>query len=209
MNVTLSVIVPVAAYNVRWLDEAIESAVGVADELILVCDGDPELYEAARSDKRVTHVLSIASPGGPEAAINAGVAVATQSHFSVLCSDDCYLPDVAKVKEASFQGLITYGKVRFVGDMYGIPDWPVSDLQLANIAFENCVPSPAIVPRCWWFEVGGYENVRYCDWHFYKKLYHRYGLSAFCFKPDLIFYQYRAWSGTISAKMGYQSNLGH
>lgn len=210
-NVTLSVILPVAGYNTRWLDQAVQSAIPFADEIIVVADWWAGKICHDKPWMEDVFFIQIDLPSGPEAAINAGIAVASGTHYSVLCSDDFYLPGFADVKIAAEKSGadVCYGRVVFSGMLSG--RWPEAGL-LANLDFQNCIPNAAIVRREWWYRAGGYRNVRYSDWDYWKRLKkckNEHGEpSKFEFFPA-DFYHYRAWEGTISARYGYRSDLGH
>ena len=205
----LSIILPVAWYNNRWLDCAIASA-RWGDEMIIVSDRGAETACRKRAGKNRKH-FTVQSPPGPEAAINYGIARATGTHYSLLCSDDFYLPGCKEVKTAAEKSGadVCYGSVLFSGLLSG--RWPLTG-DTSNLERENCVPAGAIVRREWWRRVGGYRDVRYSDWDFWKRLNqirNKCGPGPRFEFVSVDFYHYRAWSGTISARYGYRSDLGH
>lgn len=204
--IKLSVILPVAAYNVEWLDHAIESTNGLADELIVITDAGAQFHPILANHPLVTAHLTIERPGGVTPAVNAGIAISTGTHYALMGSDDYFLPEAIELKKhLSPMVDIAYGRVQFSGMLSG--EWPQDD-DMSQIEKENRIPAGAFTHKRIWYDMQGITNVRYPDWEFWKrvvaspKTYGRY----FSNTP---FYHTRTWSKTIGASYGYRSDLGH
>lgn len=203
----LSIILPVAAYNVQWVDAAITSTAGIADELVVVTDEACEFHPAWNNNPLVHQVITIREPRSLAKAYNAGIAVCTGDWISCLSSDDEYAPVGAmEMKEhaAKSDQDIIGGIIHFHGSL-GEIYWPPSG-DLSIMDKENCIDSSAYQRKTIWWKIGGFEDVRYLDWHYWKK-----ALSA-GFKHHWfgkVMHHHRCWPGSIGGGYNYRSDLGH
>jgi glycosyltransferase involved in cell wall biosynthesis len=204
----ISVVLPVAAYNREWLDTSIASTAGVADELIIVadegCEFDPRFY----NNPLIHKVVVVKSPGLVPA-LNAGISIAAGPYISFLCSDDHYLtPGAEEVANFVRNTPIKYdiiGAQSMTGGIIGHSIWPPNG-DISSLETVCCITSPAFYLKDRWWQVHGYEDFRYPDWYFWKKMI-KVG-AGYHFIPKVIYY-YHAWPGTISASYNYNSSLGH
>jgi glycosyltransferase involved in cell wall biosynthesis len=205
----LSVVLPVASYNVQWLAESINSTSGIADELIVVpdegCEFNVNFYNNPLIHKEV--VVKGAKGRGLAMAINAGISVASGDWISFLCSDDYYDVNAYKVKEVASTH-DEYDMVGGIGHIFGdLGDhyWPTSG-DIVNLETTCCITSPCLFKKSMWWKVQGYSDVRYLDWHLWKKMIKA---GARYHWVNSLMYHYRAWPGTISARYAYSDKLGH
>lgn len=210
----LSVVLPVAAYNLEWIDRCLNSTVGVADELIIVTDGLKEtenaIYKHCMSHGIRIPIIKIdLFAKGLARALNLGICIASGNWISFLCSDDWYLPGVLEIKRLAFNSPESYadivgGVTHSVGYL-GENNWPKNG-DISRLETECSITSPALFRKSLWWNVNGYKDKRYLDWYFWKECIKHGARYRF---HDIQMYGYQAWPGTISARYGYSAALGH
>jgi len=203
----LSIILPVASYNVEWLDQSILSTAGLADELVVVADEGCEFHPAFQNNPLVHQVITIRGPRCLASALNAGIAASGGDWFCFHCSDDYFEPaGMLKIKQfAAGSDFDIVGGVAHSFGMLGENLWPRSG-DISQLETICCITSPALQRKTVWWKVGGYEHLRYLDWHYWKKAIKAGCRYHFC---DELMFHYRCWPGTINAKYGYNDKLGH
>jgi glycosyltransferase involved in cell wall biosynthesis len=210
----LSVVLPIASYNMCWLNRCLLSCIGVADELVVVTDGAQfqsnwPHYEWKQMMDGVPDINVITMPRkGLAMALNVAIAAASHHWISFLCSDDWYdLEGASIIKRKAMESTadIVGGITHSIGHL-GENTWPRhGNVTRENIMQECLITSPALFRKPLWHKVEGYSDKRYLDWHYWTKC-----ISAgatYEFHP-IIMYHYQAWPGTISARYGYKADLG-
>lgn len=205
----LSVVLPIASYNLQWLDRCLESTKGLADELVIVTDGSVEVDSAiAALTNPWPLVIKVTQPGLARA-LNLGICAASGNWISFLCSDDWYLPGAQLIKTAAFNSPESYadivGGVTHSTGYLGENDWPKNG-DISRLETECSITSPALFRKSLWWNVNGYKDKRYLDWYFWKECIIHGARYQF---HNVQMYGYQAWPGTISARYGYSAALGH
>lgn len=207
----VTVVMCVSSDNVQWLDEALASVGHVSDDFIVVADEGIQFHPLLQNNSNIQLRL-VESAANPILAANIGAAAAAGDWVGFLSSDDFYDPvgvktvkdTIEQVHNADPRVAIVGGKVHIFGSL-GEHYWPQSG-SVDHIQTENNISGAAFFRRKVWWEVQGYSNVRYADWHMWKKMLaagHRYQFV------DIIFHHHRTWSGSIGGQMNYRSDLGH
>lgn len=205
----LSVVLPVAAYNLEWIDRCLASTAGLADELVIVTDGSVEVDSAIAAQVNPYPLVIAVHQRGLARALNTGIAAASGNWISFLCSDDWYLPGAQTIKNIAFsqypcEASIVGGVTHSIGYL-GENNWPKNG-DISRLETECSITSPALFKKEIWWKVGGYKDKRYLDWYFWKECIKAGARYEFY---DKQMYGYQAWPGTISARYGYSAALGH
>lgn len=205
----ISVVLPVSHRNLQWLDRAIESTKGFADELIVVDDDKARYYSGVNLIRNplITELISVQGTGTTKP-INAGIAAATGNWISILCSDDYYDRDVQVLREylETTNAQVVGSQSAIEGILHGT--FPAHG-DIINLDKSCCIHASALFRKHLWWSVCGFEDVRYNDWHFWKKVAAYYRASEWYQFIPITTYHHHTHTGTISARYNYNPSLGH
>lgn len=151
----------------RWqfLEDAVRSAraqVYPHLDLILSDDGstDPRLLALLdRFEEEGITVLRHPN-GGIGASLNAAVASAEADYVMRLDDDDIidppYIAEAVEVAERDPEAGLVYCRASFFGTSEG--PWPLPDMDIGRVLFDNLVFASVLVRRVDWIAVGGYDE---------------------------------------------------
>ncbi|WP_345186784.1 glycosyltransferase [Microbacterium panaciterrae] len=131
--------------------------------IVVVDDGstDPQtlqLLDELRTDDRLQVIRQ--DNGGPAAALNAGIAVATGAYFLPLGSDDrispTYVAEAVAVLDAQPDVPLVYSRAEFFGRLSG--PWRLPDFDWTEFLVHNQIFAAALFRRDDWAAVGGYDE---------------------------------------------------
>jgi glycosyltransferase involved in cell wall biosynthesis len=162
--------VVITNYNYgEYVSEAIESALGQADEVIVVDDGSTDASQEtiARFSDRVRAINQ--SNQGVAGARNTGIAAATGDYVICLDADDRvddrYIPAMRDALDAD-RGLgVAYSGLGLIQQDGSVQPnaWPPAFDWAAqsrpNVPPSNCIPCAAMFRRSMWERAGGYKQV--------------------------------------------------
>lgn len=175
--------------NREWLNQALESAQGLFDEIILVDDGSTPPIEGATIRKE---------NGGFWTARNAGIAKAKGEIIASLDDDDYFDREgVMALKEfiQTHPSDIWHFPIQQFGEREGLwgdqPDLP-------NLMLHDTIPSGSWFKKSVWETVGGYTSIQAEDWAFWCMAQHK-GFK-FTYFPQVVYY-HRMRPGSLSQKL--------
>ena len=148
--------------NKEWLDNALKSAEGLFDEIILVDDGSDEPIKGATIRKK---------NGGFYTARNAGIERATGDIICSLDDDDEFIRDgVETMKQFCeiIEADIYSFPVMMFGEQSGL--WPIAP-NMEDILNANQIPSGSWFKKSVWEELGGFKYPKAEDWDFWARAY--------------------------------------
>lgn len=206
-------IMPIGPDNHRYLHEAIGSASiakdnGVYDEVIMCVTASAQSHPAIKAGLDYGFQLIVTYDASIGRQKNLAIAQATGDYICCLDADDV----LNQVGQACMRTEITsheyrdvhYGQVREFGLNYDLI-WPENP-SIELLGSHNCVPVCAWHSKELWWMIGGYQHVRYEDWHFWKRA--KSADALFQFHPFLFYHHRRHWE-SIGGKTNWNSSLGH
>jgi len=207
----ISCVIPIGPANVEHLREAYESAAGLFDEMIMVVAANQHFnHDVQRACLEGVRLIVDYGDSMSER-INLGVAVARGDWITVLCSDDYVFREpqtqirmvVESMLDSGAGGVapdVVFGQVHEFSELDdGVHNvWPWHHtMRPAVLDRQNCVPIGAWFRKWYWWQVGGFQHVPYCDWVFWQDLY-KQG-ARFQLIHEVPFYAHRNWSGSTGA----------
>ena len=175
----------IATYNQKeeWLNQAIESALKVSDDVIVVDDGSEGTKNLP--DYKVCWLL-YAHNNGVGYARNAGIRMAKNEYIICLDSDDILEERIKDIECTT--DIVAIGHKHF-GDRSD-QHTPKSNLKLEDFKEQNhmCVSSP--FRKSLWEKVGGFDEMLtgYEDWEFWIRCL-RAGATISTVKEPLLNYR--------------------
>jgi glycosyltransferase involved in cell wall biosynthesis len=146
--------------NKEWLDNALKSAEGLFDEIILVDDGSNEPIQGATIRKK---------NGGFYTARNAGIEKVTGDIICSLDDDDEFIKEgVIEAKQIceALEADIYSFPIELFGEQNGLA-FVYSDID--SILNANQLPSGSWFKKSVWQELGGFKYPKAEDWDFWTR----------------------------------------
>ena len=177
----VSIVIP--CYNQgAMLREALASIEQVRNtnllELIIIDDGSSEAETTRILDEATKAGYSVVSQpnGGPGAARNTGIRLATGEFILPLDSDNrlrnVYLEEGVSLLKNDLSVGIVYADAEYFGERSG--RWYVPDFNLLSLIRMNFIDTCALYRRELWEEVGGYDEHKplsgWEDWDFWLRV---------------------------------------
>jgi glycosyltransferase involved in cell wall biosynthesis len=181
--------------NPKWLEEAIESAKDLFDEVIIVDDGSKTPIKQLIDYPWVKIITK--ENGGFYTARNRGISEATGDVICSLDDDDLFIREnVLKLKkfcQENPQSDIWHFPIELFGDQTGIIFYnPI----ISNLLISNQIPSGSWFRKDLWERVGRFTYPKAEDWDFWVKSY----LAKATFKQfGLPVYKHRMRPDSLSA----------
>lgn len=195
----IAVVIP--CYNAgETLAEAVDSASGEADELVIVDDGstDSNTLTVLRRFEQAGYPVIHRENGGPSAARMTGVAATESDYIFPLDSDDTVeagaLLDLAAALDANPSAAAAWGDIQTFGlTDYRVPSAPALDPWF--VTYANLLPVSSLYRREALMAVGGWQLPDvYQDWDTWMALAERHFTGVYV--PRVV-YHYRRHQGSL------------
>ena len=162
----LSIIITNYNYG-NYIEECVASAIGQADEVIVVDDGstDDSIQKIESFGDKVKIIKQ--ENRGVAAARNLGIAISSYDLVSLLDADDILLPGTLRKLETAIRKNsalgIAYGKLMIKsGEEQSIGTWPDKfswDVQASiGVPPSNCIPTTNVFRKSMWLRAGGFRQ---------------------------------------------------